>query len=226
MLEVKNLSHPLLSDVSCQFLPGKVYGLIGPNGAGKSTFLKCLAQIWPSTGRLFLDCADLRSLSRPELASQISLVMQSPQLGFPYLVEDAISMGFPPKSPADCQWALASMGLIPYQKELCTRLSGGLVQRVAIARSLARKPRILLLDEATSNLDIAYEMRLWNLLRSLKDTYVIICCHDIQRAAKFCDELLLFSNGELILKTDSSSMLASNQLVSTFQIDKEILYML
>lgn len=165
LYEVQNLKHrygkgPLTLDIdSLKIYGGRITGLVGPNGSGKSTLLRILAFLEPwNEGTLLFEGKNAKGRER-ELRRTVTYLLQEPYLlkrsvfeniayglrlrgetnGLKEKVWDALErVGLPPESFADRSWL---------------RLSGGEVQRVALAARLALRPNVLLLDEPTANVD-------------------------------------------------------------------------
>src|SRR5689334_23908376 len=164
-------SEAVLDDVSAYVPRGGLVGILGPNGAGKTTLLRLLGGLLrPSAGRISLDGADLRTVSRAIMARRMALVPQETQLAFEYTVLEMATMGrYPhlgafeiegPEDLAIARDALSATGTHDLASRFFNTLSGGEKQRVVIAGALAQRPDILLLDEPTASLDLAYQLEI------------------------------------------------------------------
>ena len=183
-----------LKDVNMQVAPGEVVGLIGPSGSGKSTLLKCLgAVIDPSAGRMTLGdeviyddgwkVRDLRALRR----DKIGFVFQSPYL-IPFLdVTDNVALlpmlaGISnAKSRAKALALLTALDVQHRAQAMPSQLSGGVQQRVAIARGLVNQPPVILTDEPTAALDSVRAMAVIRILNDMAqkfETAIIVVTHD------------------------------------------------
>jgi len=133
--------------------PGDVVAVVGPNGAGKSTFLRALAGLAPATGRLTVGGSDVHD--KPPARRGVGWVPQDGAL-FPHLTaRDNLAFGLRGKhSRATAQDWLDRLGIGELALRRPAQLSGGQAQKVALARALAREPRLLLLDEPLAALDI------------------------------------------------------------------------
>ena len=172
-LQVENVEfsygeEPVLNQVSLAASPGEKVALVGPSGAGKSTLISLLLKFYePRTGRIEIDGQDIRDASAASVRQSIGVVFQDATL-FDGSVSENISLGRETVTEADVRRAavLANAddfitalehGYDTNIGERGVRLSGGQVQRIAIARAIVGDPRILVLDEATSSLDAESE---------------------------------------------------------------------
>ena len=183
-----------LKDVNMQVAPGEVVGLIGPSGSGKSTLLKCLgAVIDPTSGRMTLDdqviydegwrVRDLGALRR----DQIGFVFQAPYL-IPFLdATDNVALlpmlaGVPnDEARRRALELLTALDVQHRARAMPSQLSGGVQQRVAIARGLVNRPPVILADEPTAPLDSQRAMAVIRILNDMAQqlqTAVIVVTHD------------------------------------------------
>jgi ABC-type multidrug transport system fused ATPase/permease subunit len=200
---------PALHNVSFVLEPGKSLALVGPSGAGKSTIADLVLRFYdPTEGQILFDGVDIRELKSSWLRSQIGVVPQQTFL-FAGSIRDNILLGAPEASePAMKAAAVAAhvgafVDLIPegYDTELGergVRVSGGEMQRIAIARALVRKPTLLLLDEATSNLDAVSEKAVQEALDEvMTQRTTLFIAHRLTTAAR-ADTIAMMRKGELI----------------------------
>ncbi len=231
-------SENVLRDVSLDLEPGKFYGVLGPNGSGKTTFLDLLqGHKTAASGRVLYKDWDINLYGKKELAREIALVPQDFVLHFPFSVREIILMGRYPhlsrfqmpgtKDIEIAEKAMEQTGTTKLQDSLITELSGGEKQRVIFARALAQTPEILLLDEATSQLDIRYGLELMKLSSKLnqdQETTIVAVFHDINQAARFCDELLFFKQGELDSLGPIDQIFSSDTLNRIFGVRAKIFF--
>jgi iron complex transport system ATP-binding protein len=215
-ISVNKLNHtfsgdPVLNNVSFDIAPGHFFIIIGPNGSGKTTLLKLLAGLLPiQTGRITLLERSLNAYKARELARRIAYVPQSVPIEFPFSVTEVVLMGRAPhlgllgfEGPDDFERAEAAMavtGVAHLARRRLDELSGGERQRVFIARALCQQPKVLLLDEPTAALDLAYQVRVMDMLERLKTEQgvtVVMVSHELNLAAMYADELLLLSQGSV-----------------------------
>ncbi|WP_232666350.1 ABC transporter ATP-binding protein [Pseudonocardia sp. TRM90224] len=198
---------PVLAGVGLAAGDGAVVGLIGPNGSGKSTLLRTLyAALAPSGGAVLLDGESVAALPGGELARRVAVVAQEHPPELPITVAEMVLLGRSPHrgtfqayTAADhriAATALRRVGMREHAERGFATLSGGEKQRVLIARALAQETGHLLLDEPTNHLDIHYQHEILALVRTLGVTTVVVL-HDLNLAARYCDELVLLDAGRV-----------------------------
>jgi len=187
-----------LEDVSVRVESGEFICLLGPSGCGKSTLLGALAgHLKPSSGQLRLDG---EAIHGPDPAR--GLVFQHHTL-FPWLtVQDNVAYGLKMQGvPRDqrrrqAQALLDQIGLKGFETRYPNALSGGMQQRVEIARVLINQPRVLLMDEPFGALDALTRMKMQSLLLTLWEctqTTILFVTHDIDEALFMADRILVMS---------------------------------
>lgn len=202
-------NREVLRDVSFSVADGQLVSVLGMNGAGKSTLLRCLGGLLPpARGSIMIDSVDTGGLDRQQLARTIGYLPQTTQ-PVDCTVFEAVLIGRRPHfswqvRPEDLDAVsrlLALTGLTPFADRLTTQLSGGELQRVAIARTLAQEPRLLLLDEPVNHLDIRSQLDTMALIRDLTDRLQIVTIavtHDLNTALRFSDGYLVLREGRLL----------------------------
>ncbi len=192
-----------VDDVSIKIRQGEIFALLGASGCGKSTLLRCLAGFEkPTAGRIILAGSDVTDL--PPYQRPINMMFQSYAL-FPHMtVEQNVAFGLKQDGvPKDaCQkrvdemLALVQMGTFAKRKP--HQLSGGQQQRVALARSLAKSPKLLLLDEPMGALDkklrSQMQLELVNIIETLGVTCVMVT-HDQEEAMTMANRIAIMEAG-------------------------------
>ena len=201
-----------LYDVSFEVMPGEIFVLMGLSGSGKSTLLRCINRlIEPTDGRILIDGEDIVGMSQDELRAvrrrKLGMIFQSFALLPHRTVLDNVVFGLEVQGiPEDERYQrgeelLRMVGLGDYGASMPSHLSGGMKQRVGLARALAGDPEILLMDEAFSALDplIRREMQdeLLDLQQRLNRT-IIFVTHDLDEALKLGDRIALMRDGEIV----------------------------
>jgi ABC-type phosphate transport system ATPase subunit len=199
-------SSSILKNVSLQIPAGEITSLIGPSGSGKSTLLRCLNRLWePGPGTVMLDGQDITSLNVLDLRRRVGMLFQSAAL-FDGTVAANIAYGprLINKTLSDTRLdELLEMAGLPTDiaEKPAARLSGGQMQRVALARVLANEPEVLLLDEPTSALDPAATRRVEETILHLRDTLgltVVWVSHSIEQVERTADNLVLLVAGQIV----------------------------
>ena len=195
----------VVESVSLDIFEGEFFALLGPSGCGKTTLLRMLAGLEsPDSGRIFLDGKDLAAV--PPYRRPLNMMFQSYAL-FPHLnVESNIAVGLKQDRLARSEIAarvadmLRLVRLEGYGKRKPHQLSGGERQRVALARSLAKRPRVLLLDEPLAALDKKLrgetQFELMQLQAELGLTFIIVT-HDQQEAMTVASRIAVMNRGRL-----------------------------
>lgn len=218
MLSVEHLSCgygkiPVIHDLSFHVAAEEKLCILGPNGCGKTTLLRALAGTLPWQGYVEADGVSLQGLSPKRRAKKIALMSQFSQTAFDYTVYETVMLGryahrsgslFPVETAADrnaVEDALRRTGVWELREHLVTRLSGGQLQRVFLARTFAQEPQIILLDEPANHLDLRCQAELLENLRDWtadKRRCVVGVFHDISLALAFADTALLLEEGRAL----------------------------
>ncbi len=211
MLTLRNIhksfdTTPALKGVSFEIAPREIVALLGPSGCGKSTLMNVIAGLAvPDAGQVLWNGRDLAGL--PPHKRGFGLMFQDYAL-FPHMnATENIAFGLKmsrqpsPEIDARLQELLALVGLTGYARRDVNTLSGGEQQRVALARSLAPRPRLLMLDEPLGALDRALRERLLDelraILRQMRQTALYVT-HDQQEAFALADRVVVMNTGQAV----------------------------
>ena len=236
LLSAKGISscyngREVLHKVSADINGGKVTAIIGPNGSGKSTLLKTLIGIVPKKeGEIFSEGKSTDSMSSLEIARRIAYLPQMKSvpdltvrtmvlhgrfshLSYPrhYRKEDLKSV----------EKAMEITGITEYAEKNVSSLSGGTVQLVFLAMALAQSSPVILMDEPTSFLDISHQIKLMKLCRGIvsEGRAVAAVLHDIPLALKYADNMIVMSNGKIVLYGTTSDVYKSGVLNRDFNVE-------
>lgn len=216
-IAANNLSHSfgedlILRNVSFQVPKRDFFIIIGPNGSGKTTLMKIIAGILTSqNSELKILNRSINQYHRKALARTIAFVPQMLFVDFPFTVTEIVLMGRSPylgilgleekEDMKIARKAIAFTGLENLAHRKLDQLSGGEQQRVFIAKAICQEPDIILLDEPTASLDLAYQVRIMDLMEQLKTEKgitVVMVSHDVNLAAMYADHLLLLHKGQVL----------------------------
>ena len=185
-----------LFDVDLAVEPGEFVAVVGPNGAGKSTLVSLLAGAEPTSGSV---CRPGRvGLGQPGGTAVVAQRAEAQVIGS--TVGEDLRWGLPAGYPVDVEALLGSVGLAGLASASTESLSGGQLQRLAIASAMARRPALLISDESTSMLDAAGRTEILDLLASLPKrtgTAVVHVTHDPAEAAR-ADRVVGLADGRIV----------------------------
>ena len=196
---------------------GEIYGLLGPNGAGKTTTISiCTTRALPTSGRVVIAGVDV--VAQPALARRsIGVVPQYNTLDRACTISENILFhclyfGF---SRADARTRTAQLleqfrlsdraGAYPNQ------LSGGLAQRVLIARAIAHRPKVLFLDEPSAGLDPQSRLAMWEAVGGLRSEgiTVVMTTHYMEEADELCDRVAIIDHGKILVEDTPAALKSS-----------------
>ena len=201
-----------LQAIDLEILEGEIFVIMGLSGSGKSTLLRCLNRLIPPTsGKILLDGIDIASLDEAALREirrkKLGMVFQNFALLPHRSVVENVAFGLEvqeiPESERleKARQTLEMVGLSGYEESMPDQLSGGMKQRVGLARALASDPDILLMDEAFSALDpiirAGMQDELLDLQNALNKTIVFVT-HDLDEALKLGNRIALMKDGRII----------------------------
>lgn len=222
----------VLKDVSFSLGKGEIGIVLGPNGAGKSTlFQSILGLLKPRSGEVVLDGVSKRDAKKGEWAKKVAYVPQRiPSSGLS--VFETVTLGRIPyfgvsPSKGDEERTLGvleELGLSSFAEKPTNELSGGELQKVALACALNQDPSLLLLDEPTSNLDIKNSVLLQRLCKEMSRKHgisVLIATHDLNAALDLGDRFFFLKEGRLLDSGDGSAFNEKN-VFETFGVDVSI----
>ncbi|PCI81907.1 MAG: ABC transporter [SAR86 cluster bacterium] len=221
-IENKILCH----DLSVQIGENERWGLLGKNGAGKTTLLHALiGQRHADQGSIQLDGNSVYDLKQRELASKVGILFQQGIEALPATVFETVMLGRHPhtqsllwddqKDIEIAESALAAFDLDQLKERAVDTLSGGELQRLALAMLLAQTPQLFLLDEPSNHLDVAFQVKLLSVLTNKvaeTSASLIMATHDINLAFRFCENVILLLEGGESLVGRSVDVLTEKNL--------------
>jgi putative phosphonate transport system ATP-binding protein len=226
LLEVERVSKRFgerlaCREVSCTLWPGEVLGIVGESGSGKTTLLNLISgRTAPSVGSVRFRAADGRIhdlAGMPEaerrmlVRAEIGFVHQNPRDGLRLDVSAGANIGEPIMAAGArhygsirrtaTQWLERVEMEVGRLDDLPTTFSGGMQQRLQIARALVTEPRLVLMDEPTGGLDVSVQAKLLDLLRRLVADLgiaVVVVTHDLSVARLLAHRLMVMQRGEVV----------------------------
>ena len=237
MLDVSDLAvsfgdQSVVSGVEFSVDRGSLVGLVGPNGAGKTTVLRTVkGTLDPDAGTVRVDGEPIHRKSAKAVSRLVASTPQGTALSFDFSVRQTVEMGRTPHlgrfdrmDEADrraVERAMERASVTGFADRPFTSLSGGERQRVLLARALAQETPVLLLDEPTASLDINHAVRTLELVRTLVDDgkTAVAAIHDLNLAARYCDELVLLAGGGVRAAGRPADVLTSDTLRDAFDAE-------
>lgn len=226
---------PILKNVRFSVKDGELMTILGPNGVGKTTLVKCMLGFleWEK-GDTFIDGDSIKSYSRNQLWKRIGYVPQMKTLPFSYTAESLVLMGRNPyinffSRPKKEDYyhvdrIFEAFRLGHLKKKQINRLSGGEIQMILIARALVSEPELLILDEPELNLDLANQVKIFEILAELvksKGIGCIINTHHPINAIRYGQKSLLLMKNFKYIYGDTKDILNRRNLSKTFELSKD-----
>ena len=227
----------VIDGLSVKLPAGAITAIIGPNACGKSTLLKtCGRLLRPSSGNVSLDGDAVHKGRHRAFSRRLAMLTQGPVAPAGYLVEDLGAAGRVPHQGILKQWrsedetavenALCWCNLADLRFREVETLSGGQRQRAWFGLALAQDTPVLLLDEPTTFLDIAAQIELLDLVRTLnqkRGRSVVMVLHDLNLAARYADHLVAMKNGEVVAAGRPADVITVELLREVFGIEAVII---
>jgi glycine betaine/proline transport system ATP-binding protein len=221
-----------VSDVNFSIKQGEIFVVMGLSGSGKSTLVRLLNRlIEPTQGQILFDEIDITLMSDKELTAfrrkEVNMIFQSFAL-MPHMnVIENVAFGLElagmtlEERQLCAARALEQVGLATFSKKYPDELSGGMKQRVGLARALATDPDVMLMDEAFSALDPLIRKEMQDELLKLQDRKrrtIVFITHDVDEAMKLGDRVAVMANGNIIQIGTPQEILnnPANEYVSSF----------
>ena len=207
--------------------PGELYGLLGPNGAGKTTTISiCTTRALPTAGRVRIAGIDV--VAAPALARRgIGVVPQYNTLDRACTIYENIHFhclyfGFSrAEAKQRTDQLLAQFHLTERADAYPAQLSGGLAQRVQIARAIAHRPKVLFLDEPSAGLDPQSRIAMWDAVRGLREEgiTVVLTTHYMEEADELCDRVAIIDHGKILVEDTPAALKNSVGAQRVYELD-------
>jgi ABC-2 type transport system ATP-binding protein len=195
-----------LDSLSLEVRPGELFGLLGPNGAGKSTTVGVLTtRIRPTSGRAWIGEDEVWT-KRVAVKRRIGVVPQRPNLDFSLTAREILLFhgAYFAMPPADRVRRAADLlerfQLVDRADQLVVGFSGGMMQRLSIARAMMHDPQVLFLDEPSAGLDPQTRLVLWEIMRDYhrRGNTIVVTTHNMEEADDLCERVAIVDHGRAI----------------------------
>ena len=191
----------ILSDISFDAYEGEIIGLVGKNGAGKSTLLKVMTGLYSyDSGEIYYYDYNLKK-DFEKAMSIIGTLIESPDLYRNLSGSDNLKLFKTMFKNIDEETVKEIVRIVEMEKYLGKKFktySLGMKERLGIASSLINKPKILILDEPTNGLDPLGIKNIFNMLKNMKDTTIIISSHMLNEIEDICNKIIFINDGKII----------------------------
>lgn len=243
MIQVQNISKSfketrVLTDISIDFLPGKINFIIGRSGQGKSVLLKCMVGLLePDSGSILYDGVDFLNMDEDQhkaIRQEVGMLFQGAALFdsmtveenvmFPLTMYSNLSFNEKLQKVNEC---LERVNLVGKNNLYPAELSGGMKKRTGIARAIIMNPKFLFVDEPNSGLDPETSIVIDNLIRNI--TYdlgstTIVVSHDMNSVMEIGDNINFISGGRVEWQGDKHALLkAENEALNNFVFASEFM---
>jgi ABC-2 type transport system ATP-binding protein len=206
---------------------GELFGLLGPNGAGKTTTISiCTTRALPTAGRVRIAGIDV--VKTPAAARRnIGVVPQFNTLDractiFENIFFHCLYFGFSrTEARRRTEQLLEQFLLTERARSYPAQLSGGLAQRVQIARAIAHRPKVLFLDEPSAGLDPQSRIAMWEAVRGLRGEgiTVVLTTHYMEEADELCDRVAIIDHGKILVQDAPAALKGSVGAQKVYELD-------
>jgi iron complex transport system ATP-binding protein len=223
----------VIHNISFEVANGESLAIVGPNGCGKSTLLKAICGLLEYRGKIEIDGTSVAAMRPRTRAAKVAMLGQISPVYFAYSVYDTVMMGrylhmeglFGAPSRLDravVENCLTTVHLWDVRDKSISSLSGGQLQRVFLARTLAQDPQIVLLDEPTNHLDLKFQLELIDYLKSWSHSQnrsIIGVLHDINLAMRLSDNVMLMKQGKIATMGNIREAFSAAALEDVYEMD-------
>ena len=238
-LELKNIKQGyghkvIVEGINMTIEAGEVVTILGPNGSGKSTLIKTICNIMePKEGAITINDTDIRQIEKKEFAKIVGYVPQITIFFGQSTVYDSVLIGRKPY----VEWsyskddiniaanAMIKMGIDSLYDRQVSELSGGQIQRVSLARTLAQDPKFYIFDEPTSALDLRNQLDTLTMMRGIiknKGVSMVMAMHDLNLALRYSDKVMALKDGTVYNFGPAEEVITEQMIKDVYGVDSEI----
>ena len=212
-IKVRNLNKSIngkriLKDISFDIYEGEIVGLVGKNGAGKSTLLKVMTGLYSiDSGEIYYYNYSLKK-DFEKAMSIVGTLIESPDLYKNLSGDDNLNIFKSMFKNVDESTIEEIVNIVEIEKFLGRKFktySLGMKERLGIASSLLNSPKILILDEPTNGLDPIGVKKIFDIIKKMKDTTIIISSHMLNEIESICDKIIFINDGQIVDVKQSKS---------------------
>jgi ABC-2 type transport system ATP-binding protein len=206
-----------LDGLSLEVLPGEIFGMLGPNGAGKSTTIGVLTtRVRPTSGQAWIGEHDVWA-QQVAVKRLIGVVQQRPNLDFTLTAREILTFhgayfGIESRERNErAERLIERFKLTDRADQMVRGFSGGMMQRLSIARAMMHDPQVLFLDEPSAGLDPQTRLLLWEIIREYNQSgkTVLLTTHNMEEADALCHRLAIIDHGRNIALGTPAELKAS-----------------
>ncbi len=223
--------NKILKDINISISGNSILSILGPNGVGKTTLVKCMLGLlkW-SGGETYLDDKPVSKMKHKEFWRMMGYVPQAKLSAFAYTVEEMVLLGRNThlkemELPGEKDYKIANecleyVGISHLKHKLCSKISGGELQMVLIARALTAEPKMLILDEPESNLDFRNQLIVLNTIKELskeKNIPAVVNTHYPSHALSISEQALVLAR-DRYLYGDAKKIITEQSMESAFGV--------
>jgi iron complex transport system ATP-binding protein len=226
----------ILNDITFSIKEKEILSILGSNGVGKTTLLKCtLGLLEWNSGQTLIDNKNIVEMTHRELWQRIGYVPQAKLSTFAYTVDEMVLLGRnshlkmleqPGKKDKDiAKQCIEKIGIGYLKGKLCSKISGGELQMVLIARALAAEPNLLILDEPESNLDFKNQLIVLETIKNLRDEEgisSIVNTHYPAHAITISNKALILNRNGTSSFGEADSIIVEHNLQRAFGVNVKI----
>jgi len=219
-------------DLDVSIPAGSFTVIVGPNACGKSTLLRALSRLLaPSSGQVVLDGKLISSYPAKEVSRRLGLLPQTSIAPDGIRVADLVARGRYPHQKLFQHWsrrdeaavirAMEATATTEISHRLVDELSGGQSQRVWVAMVLAQETPLILLDEPTTFLDVAHQMEILELFRTLNkdgDRTLVAVLHDLNQASRYASHMIAMQDGQIVAQGPPKTVITAELVEDVFNL--------